>query len=290
LHRYSRLWLAEAIGSQTGPGLLQLNLTGTTTEQADQPRTVIGSHVKTQTKWTDNGKVINGCSDFHIAFTGYKLMSYDSSAQDVVLNIFRRGFLDLQWWIIIGVAHLLRPCRSFLLFRPDIHPRLMISWLCCWFHCAPLRLPQLSCKGFCACHLLWSHSDLPVTEGAYRKAREGLFRRACSDKTRGNGFKLEEGRFRLDIRKKFFTVRVMRHWNRLPREAVNGPSLEAFKVRLNGALSNMFYWEMSLPTAVVLEWDELKGPFQPKLPWFYDTVDSKGVGDPRAGQNFLTSY
>ncbi|KFM00852.1 hypothetical protein AS27_00221, partial [Aptenodytes forsteri] len=54
-----------------------------------------------------------------------------------------------------------------------------------------------------------------------------------------NGFKLKEGRFRLDIRKKFFTVRVVRHWNRLPREAVDAPSPETFKVRLDGALSNL---------------------------------------------------
>ncbi|KFW72328.1 hypothetical protein AS28_00707, partial [Pygoscelis adeliae] len=54
-----------------------------------------------------------------------------------------------------------------------------------------------------------------------------------------NGFKLKGGRFRLDIRKKFFTLRVVKLWNRLPREVVDAPSLETFKVRLDGALSNL---------------------------------------------------
>ncbi|KFV52468.1 hypothetical protein N341_11388, partial [Tyto alba] len=54
-----------------------------------------------------------------------------------------------------------------------------------------------------------------------------------------NGFKLKEGRFRLNIRKKFFLVRVIRHWSKLPREAVAAPSLEVFKARLDGALSSL---------------------------------------------------
>jgi len=54
---------------------------------------------------------------------------------------------------------------------------------------------------------------------------------------RGNGFKLGKGRFRLDIKKKLFTVRVMRHWNRLPRQVVDAPSPEAFKTK-EGTLSS----------------------------------------------------
>jgi len=76
-------------------------------------------------------------------------------------------------------------------------------------------------------------------KGTYRKDEEGLFIRGCNDRMRGNGFKLKEGRFRLDIRKKFFTMRVVKHWNRLPREVVDAPSLEVFKARLDGVLSNL---------------------------------------------------
>ena len=84
-------------------------------------------------------------------------------------------------------------------------------------------------------------------KGTYRKVGEGLFRRACSNRTRENDFKLEEGRFRLNITKKLFTVRVVRHWNRLPSELVDAPSLEAFKARLDGALSSLVLWEVSIP-------------------------------------------
>ncbi|KAK4809225.1 hypothetical protein QYF61_012878 [Mycteria americana] len=57
----------------------------------------------------------------------------------------------------------------------------------------------------------------------------------------GNSFKLKEGRFRLDIWNKFFTTSVLRHWNKLPREVVDAPSLKVFKVRLDEALSNLIY-------------------------------------------------
>ena len=59
------------------------------------------------------------------------------------------------------------------------------------------------------------------------------------DRMRGDDFKLKEGKFRLDIRKKFFPVRVVRPWHKLPREAVAAPSLAVFKARLDGALSHM---------------------------------------------------
>ena len=74
-------------------------------------------------------------------------------------------------------------------------------------------------------------------KGAYKKGGDRLFSRACSDRTRGNGFKQKDGRFVLDLRKKFFTVRVVKHWNRFPRGVVDAPSLETFKARLDRALS-----------------------------------------------------
>jgi len=78
----------------------------------------------------------------------------------------------------------------------------------------------------------------------------------CSDRTRGNAFQLKERSCSLDIRKKFFTMRVVRPWSRLPREAVAAASLTVSKARLDGALSTLGWWKGSLPMAGGLEGDD----------------------------------
>ena len=93
--------------------------------------------------------------------------------------------------------------------------------------------------------------------------KEGLFTRVCSDRTRGNDSKLKEGRLRLDIGKKFFPMRVVRPWPRLPREAVAAPSLAGFKARLDGALSNLIWWKGSLPMAGGWNWGIYKVSSKP---------------------------
>jgi len=74
-------------------------------------------------------------------------------------------------------------------------------------------------------------------KGACKKDGKKHFSRACCDRTRANGFKLKEGRLRLDIRKIFFMMQVVKHWNRLLAEVVDAPSLEKFKCRLDRPLS-----------------------------------------------------
>ena len=74
-------------------------------------------------------------------------------------------------------------------------------------------------------------------EGQSGEAR--LFSAVCGDRTRGNGRKLEHRKSRTNVRKNFFTVRVTEHWNRLPREAVESPSLLICKTHLDAYLCDL---------------------------------------------------
>jgi len=90
----------------------------------------------------------------------------------------------------------------------------------------------------CHCPKL-QHSALQYLKGAYKQDGKQLFARVDSDRTRGNSFKLRKRRFRSDIRRRFFTQRVVMHWKRLPKEVVDAPSLEALKARLDVALGGL---------------------------------------------------
>ena len=66
-----------------------------------------------------------------------------------------------------------------------------------------------------------------------------LFSVVRGDRTRGNGYKLNYRKFCTNVHKSFFTVRVTKHWNRLPRKVVESPSLEMFKTHLDAYLCNL---------------------------------------------------
>lgn len=75
-------------------------------------------------------------------------------------------------------------------------------------------------------------------KGNYKEVGDRFINKDTSNRTKGNNFKLKDGRSRLDIMKTFFTMMFVKHCQRLPREVVRAPSLETFKVILDGALSN----------------------------------------------------
>lgn len=82
----------------------------------------------------------------------------------------------------------------------------------------------------------YSHCAVPI--GGYKRAREGLLKRACSDRTKGNGFRLKDCGFKFDVRNKFFSVNE-EFWHRSAREIVAASNLKVFKVRLDKALRSL---------------------------------------------------
>ncbi|GAB0185824.1 hypothetical protein GRJ2_001047700 [Grus japonensis] len=76
-------------------------------------------------------------------------------------------------------------------------------------------------------------------KGGYKEDGDSLFIRSHVEKTRGSGCKLLLGRFQLDSRGKFFTMRTISHWNNLPREVVDSPTLDTFKIWLDGVLGHL---------------------------------------------------
>ena len=76
-------------------------------------------------------------------------------------------------------------------------------------------------------------------KGGYEEDGDSLFTRSHMEKTRGNGYKLCLGRFQLDTRGRFFTMRTISHWNNLPREVVDSPTLHTFKILLDMVLGHL---------------------------------------------------
>ena len=87
--------------------------------------------------------------------------------------------------------------------------------------------------------MVWRREGFQYLKGDYTHKGNQLFTQEDSDRTRGNGFRLMEVRFRWNVQRKLFSDRAVRCWHRLPREVVETPSLGVVKARLDGVLGNL---------------------------------------------------